>query len=57
MVRPALIGFNPVELIYYPFMISLGKCNGSCNDSSPKIYVPKKKHVNIKVFNMMTNKN
>ena len=57
MVRPALIDFNPVELIYYPFMISLGKCNGSCNDSSPKIYVPKKKHVNIKVFNMMTNKN
>ena len=22
---------NPVKLNYYPFMISLDKCNGSCN--------------------------
>ena len=31
MVRPTLIDVNPVELKYYPFMIGLNKCNGSCN--------------------------
>ena len=41
MARPALIDLNPVELKYYPFMISLDKCNGSYNVSFPKICVPK----------------
>ena len=36
MVRPNLIDINPVELKYYPFMISLNKCTGSCNVVSPK---------------------
>ena len=31
MVGPALIDLNRVELNYYPFMISLGKCNRSCS--------------------------
>ena len=31
MVRPTFIDMNPVELKYYPFMISLNKCSGSCN--------------------------
>ena len=31
MIRPTLIDFNPVKLKYYPFMISLDKCIGSCN--------------------------
>ena len=31
MVRPTFIDLNPVELGYFPFMISLEKCNGSCN--------------------------
>ena len=26
MVRPTFIDMNPVELKYYPFMISLNKC-------------------------------
>ena len=26
MIRPTLIDLNPVELNYYPFMISLDKC-------------------------------
>ena len=30
MIRPTLIDINPVALKYYPFMISLNKCNGSC---------------------------
>ena len=39
-------------------MISIGKCNGSCNgvdDIPTKIYVPSKtEDVNVKVFNMIT---
>ena len=30
MIRPNLIDLDPVELNYYPFMICLDKCNGSC---------------------------
>ena len=39
-------------------MISSDKCNGSCNALSPKICVPKEtKDINVKAFNMITNKN
>ena len=39
-------------------MISLNKCIGTCNILSPKICVPKEtKDVNVKAFNMITNKN
>ena len=69
MIRPFLIDLNPVELklsihgkyLDYPFMISLDKCNGSCNtvdDLSTKACVPSKtKDVNVKVSNMITNRN
>ena len=58
MVRPTLIDLNPVELKYYSFMISLDKCTRSCNDLPPKICVPKEtKDINVKAFNMITNKN
>ena len=58
MVRPNLIDLNPVELKYYPFMISLDKCSGSVNALSPKICVPKEtKDVNVKAFDMKTNQN
>ena len=30
-IRPTLINLNTLELKYYPLMISLGKCSGSCN--------------------------
>ena len=57
MVRPVLIDMNPVELNYYPFMINLYKCTGSCNVVSPKICVPKEtKDINVKAFNVITNK-
>ena len=39
------IDLNPVKIKYYPFMISLKKCNGICNavdDLSIKIYLPNK---------------
>ena len=39
-------------------MISLNKCTGNCNVVFPKIYVPKEtKDINVKIFNMITNKN
>ena len=42
MVRPTLTDLNPIELKYYPFMISLHQCNGSCRVLSPKICALKK---------------
>ena len=39
--RPTLVDTNPIELKYYPFMLSLNKCTASCNVLSPKICVPK----------------
>ena len=57
IVRPTLIELNPVELKYYPFLISLNKFTWSYNDLSPKICVPNKaKDINIKAFNMITSK-
>ena len=57
IVRPTLIGLNPVEFKYYPFMISLDKCSESFNDLSPRICVLKEtKDINVKAFNMITNK-
>ena len=39
-------------------MVSLDKCNGSCNVLPPKICVPKEtKDINIKAFDMIRNKN
>ena len=31
MIRPTLIGLNPDELYYYPFIVNLGRCDGGCN--------------------------
>ena len=58
MFWSTVIDLNPVELNYYPFMISLDKCSRSCNvvdDLSTKICVPSKtKYVHVKVVNMIT---
>ena len=57
MVRPTLIDLNPVELKCYLFMISLNKCTGGCNVLSPKKNFPKEtKDINVKAFNIITNK-
>ena len=56
MARPTLIDLDPVELKHHPFMISLYKCSGCCNVLSQKIII-KKKDINVKVFNITTNKN
>ena len=53
-----LTDLNPVELKYYPFMISLDRCTGNCDVLYPKICIPKEtKDINVKAFNMITNKN
>ena len=57
IIRPTLIDLNPVEIKYYPFIISLNKCTGSCNFLSPKICVRKEtKDIYVKTFNMITKK-
>ena len=39
-------------------MISLDRCNESCNVLSPKVCVPKEtKDINVKAFNKIANKN
>ena len=43
MVRPTLIDLNPVELKYYPFMISLDKCTGSCSLISKNMWSKRNK--------------
>ena len=43
MARPTLIDLNPAKCNYYPFMISLDKCNESSNNAvdglSPKVCI------------------
>ena len=57
MVRPILIYMNLVEHKYYPFIFSLNKGTGSCNDLSPKMCIPKETQgINIKAFKIITNK-
>ena len=55
-VRLTFVDLNPVKSNYYPFMISLDKCNGSCNVAdglSTNICVSSKtKDLDIKVFNL-----
>ena len=57
---PTLIGLHPVELSYYPFMVSSDKFIGICNsvdDLSVKAFVPGKvKDINVKAFNILTSK-
>ena len=57
MIRSTIIDMNPAELKYYPFMISLNQCTGSCNVFSTKICVVNEtKDINVKAFNIITNK-
>ena len=59
MFRPTLIDLNPVELKYYPFMISLDSCNVMETVISYllKCVFQKKQDTNTEVFNIITNKN
>ena len=60
MIRPTLIGLNPIDTKYYPFMSSLDKCSRSCNSADvlcTNICAGSKKDINVKIFNMTENKN
>ena len=54
---PTDTDLNPDELHFYSFIVSLDRCDGSCNtadDPFGRICVPNKiEHINLKVFNMM----
>ena len=56
MVRPMLIDLNLDEIHYYPFMITINMCEGSCNTTVillGKIYAPDKtEDMNLEGFNM-----
>ena len=56
--RPTLVDINSYETLFYPFIVSVKKCGGSCNtiyDSYARVCVPNKvkKKLNLKVFNLM----
>ena len=55
--RPILADLNPDEFHYYLFMVSLGRCDWSCNTVENvfgRICVPNKiGDVNLKEFNMI----
>ena len=65
MTQPTLINLHPneysQELHYYPFLVKLHRCVGSCNtlnDLFNKVCVPNKtEDLNLSVFNMITGKN
>ena len=45
MVRQTLLDLNRDEPYYYPFIISMNRCNGSCNtveDPFSRICIPNK---------------
>ena len=62
MIQPTLINLHSneysQEFHYYPFVVKLDKCVGSCNtlnDLSNKVCVPNKtEDLNLSVFNMIT---
>ena len=60
-VRPKLVNVKSNEPLFYPFSTETSKCSGSCNninDPYAKLCVPNVvKHLNIKVFNLMSRTN
>ena len=62
MIQPTLINSHPnkysQEFHYYPFVVKLDRCVGSCNtlnDLSNKVCVPNKtEDLNLSMFNMIT---
>ena len=60
-MQPTVIDLKSNELYYYSLMVSLDRCNGSCNtldDFSSRICVPNKtEDVLLNVFSTMTRAN
>ena len=59
--RPEIVNVNSNNPIFYPFSIKTSKCSGNCNninDPYARICVPDiVKHLNVKVFNLMSRTN
>ena len=57
LVRPTLIDLNPDKHHYYPFIVSMSRCDGSCNtleDPFGRICIPNKiKNLNLEVLNII----
>ena len=60
-VRPEVININSSNPMFYPFIVKINRCSGSCNninDLYAKICVPDTvKDLNVKVFNLMSRTN
>ena len=59
-IQPTLINLHlnkySQECHYYPFLVKLDQCVGSCNDLSNKVCIPNKtEHLNLSVFNKIAN--
>ena len=55
--RTKIININNNEPMFYPFIIKVNKCSGSCNNINyayAKFCVPDCKSINVKVFNLMS---
>ena len=56
-----LININSNEPIFYPYIIKVNKCSGSCNsinDPYAKLRGPDVvKNINVKIFNLMSKTN
>ena len=61
IVRPKTISINSNNPMFYPFSVKINRCSGSCNninDPYARICVPDTvKHLNVKVFNLMSRTN
>ena len=59
--RPAKMNINSNESLFYPYIILVNKCSGSCNninDPYAKLCLPGVvKNINIKAFNLMSRTN
>ena len=59
--RPEIVDINSNNPIFHPFSIKINKGNGNCNNINnayAKIWVPDTvKHLNVKVFNLMSQTN
>ena len=57
-IEPCIVRSTTMEFDYYPFMVSLGNCSGSCNvadDLSTQMYVLRKtKDLHFIAFNIIT---
>ena len=61
IIRPQIININSNKPIFYPYIIKIKKCNGSCNninDPYSKLCVPDVvENIYVKVFNPMSKTN